>query len=115
MTAVAAWMLDAAACSSMTLGEPRVALSALLDLEQLLKRHGDGSSCHDSGSIIGEKHREESIDTARDVSPSAIAVEDGTREPRAEAAERRRTVSSHRATGQPAAARRRRSGEGAKR
>jgi len=98
----------------MTLGEPRVAVSALLDLKRLLKQYGSGSSCHDSFSTIGEKNREKSIDTACDVSPGATAVEDSAREPRPEAVEHCRAVSSRRPTGQPAAARRRRSGEGAK-
>ena len=115
VTAVAAWMLDAATCSSMTLGEPRAALSALRDLQQLLRRHDGVSSCHDSASITGEKHREESIETACDVSASAIAIEDGTREPRVDAVERPRAVAGRRAPGRPVAARRRRNGEGAKR
>lgn len=33
---VAAWMLDAASCSGMELGEPRVSVAALADLHHLL-------------------------------------------------------------------------------
>ena len=48
VTVVAAWMLDAAACAGMTLGEPRVAVSALMDLHRLLLQRGVKRSCHDT-------------------------------------------------------------------
>ena len=43
---VAAWMLDAASCSGMELGEPRVSVAALADLHHLLSALGfRRSSC----------------------------------------------------------------------
>ena len=97
---VPAWMLDAAICASMTLGEPRVGLSALQELKRLLVQAGEQRNCHDSGSIIQEKYREDSIDTTHDITPIASSVEDGTRQRRAAAAERRRARKSNGATGQ---------------
>jgi hypothetical protein len=45
VTVVAAWMLDASACAGMEIGAPRASLSALRDLDDLLKRLGLRRSC----------------------------------------------------------------------
>jgi hypothetical protein len=49
--AVAAWMLDSAACPGMELGAPRVTLSALAELHRLLIEYGfRRSSSSDGGA-----------------------------------------------------------------
>ncbi|WP_178391874.1 hypothetical protein [Caballeronia sordidicola] len=46
---IAEWMLDAAACSALVLGEPRVSVAALCNLHQLLiNRHLRGNPLDDS-------------------------------------------------------------------
>jgi hypothetical protein len=48
---VAAWILDPAACAGMAIGAPRVTVSALADLHQLLIEHGFRRSSPDDPTI----------------------------------------------------------------
>jgi hypothetical protein len=57
VTVLAAWMLDASACVGMAIGEPRVSIAALADLDDLLKRRNFRRSC--PGEIAT---REEQLD-----------------------------------------------------
>ncbi len=61
---VAAWMLDAAACAHMVLGEPRVSLPALQELKRALLSSSLERTCNDSVSAMKETHRETSPFTA---------------------------------------------------
>ena len=55
VTVVPAWMLDPVVCVSMKLGEPRVAVSALRELHDLLVEHGlRGNSSNDSTFVQEE-------------------------------------------------------------
>ena len=54
---VAAWMLDAAACAGMALGAPRVTVSALAELHQLLVERGFRRSSSDGPTIVLEEQR----------------------------------------------------------
>jgi hypothetical protein len=59
VVAIAAWMLDPIACAGMVIGTPRVAVSALADLHQLLIGRGfRGSSVVDS-RIVKEEQNEQ--------------------------------------------------------
>ena len=60
---VAAWMLDSAVCAGMTFGAPRVTVSALAELHQLLIEHGFRQSSLGNPTIVQEHHYEESTDT----------------------------------------------------
>jgi hypothetical protein len=55
VTVVAAWMLDASACVGMEIGTPRASLTALQDLDDLLKRRGFRRSC--SGDIAAREEQ----------------------------------------------------------
>jgi len=55
---VAAWMFDPAACAGMGLGGPRVTLSALVELHQLLVEHGFRRSSPDDPMTIREERDE---------------------------------------------------------
>src|SRR3954447_6530718 len=55
---VAAWMLDPAACAGMGLGTPRVTLSALAELHQLLVEHGFRRSSPGGSMTIREERDE---------------------------------------------------------
>jgi hypothetical protein len=57
---VAAWMLDPVICVKMVLGTPRVTVSALVELHQLLVERGFGSSSEGDSNIVQEKRRERS-------------------------------------------------------
>lgn len=48
---MAAWMLDAAACSAMELGAPRVALPALTELHHLLVTLGFRADSQDDSNV----------------------------------------------------------------
>jgi hypothetical protein len=56
---VAAWMLDPVACAGMVFGAPRVILSALIELHQLLIEHGFRRSSRDDSTIVQEEQNEE--------------------------------------------------------
>jgi len=56
--AMAAWMLDPAACAGMGLGTPRVSLSSLAELHQLLVEHGFRRSSPDGPMTIREEQDE---------------------------------------------------------
>src|SRR3954453_20017094 len=60
---VAAWMLDPMTCAGMEIGAPRVAVSALVDLHQLLIERGFRGSSQDDPSIVQEEQNEEPTDT----------------------------------------------------
>jgi hypothetical protein len=60
---VAAWMLDPAACAGMALGTPRVSISALGELHQLLIEHGIRRSSSDDPTIVQEGQDEKPADT----------------------------------------------------
>jgi hypothetical protein len=55
---VAAWMLDPATCGGMELGAPRVTLSALAELHQLLIEYGFRRSSSDGPTIVQEERHE---------------------------------------------------------
>jgi len=63
---VAAWMLDHVACAGMELGAPRVTLSALAELHQLLIEYGFRRSSSDGPTIVHEERHENpaTIDTS---------------------------------------------------
>jgi hypothetical protein len=71
--AVAAWMLDAAACAGMELGTPRVTIAALAELHQLLIEHGYRRSSSDDSTIVQEKQREKPADINCGIGSSAPA------------------------------------------
>jgi hypothetical protein len=48
----AAWILDPAACAGMAFGAPRVAVSALVELHQLLIEHGFRRSSRDDPTVL---------------------------------------------------------------
>jgi hypothetical protein len=51
---VAAWMLDAATCIGMEIGQPRVSLAALSDLDDLLRRRRLRRSCSGEPDLAEE-------------------------------------------------------------
>ena len=74
---VAAWMLDPAACAGMALGAPRVAVSALAELHQLLIERGFRRSSLDGSIIVQEEQHEKPADTGaaiRGPAPAQHAV-----------------------------------------
>ena len=71
---IAEWMLDAAACSALVLGEPRVSLAALCNLHQLLiNRHLRGNSPDDS-TIVREKRNAQAT-KRRSGRPAVVATD----------------------------------------
>jgi hypothetical protein len=64
---LAAWMLDPAACAGMDLGEPRVSVAALSDLNDLLSRRGLRRSS--SGDLITGKEQTDARPAHRAVEP----------------------------------------------
>jgi hypothetical protein len=68
---IPAWMLDAAACSGMEIGAPRVAVSALFELHQLLIDHGLRASFRGDSRIIHEEQNEEFAKSDSDVNHDA--------------------------------------------
>jgi len=59
VVALAAWMLDPVACAGMRMGAPRVGVSALIDLHQLLIERGfRGSSLVDSRFVKEEQNEQ---------------------------------------------------------
>ncbi|MGB7302273.1 MAG: hypothetical protein WBD34_23400 [Burkholderiaceae bacterium] len=70
------WMLDAAICSRMTLGEPQVCASALRDLHLLLVESEFPQTCHDSVSKRMETNHEGNDGLGQDL-PGAAATADG--------------------------------------
>jgi hypothetical protein len=64
-----AWMLDAGACAAMTMGAPRVAISALLELRAELTALGFDRSA----SPIGDKERFDESPTASTVAARVVA------------------------------------------
>jgi len=60
---VATWMFDPATCAGMALGTPRVAVSALVELHQLLIEGGFRRSSLDDPTIVLEKQDEKPADT----------------------------------------------------
>jgi hypothetical protein len=70
---VAAWMLDAAACSGMELGTPLVTIAALAELHQLLIEHGFRRRSSDGSTIVQETQREKPADTSAAIGSPAPA------------------------------------------
>src|SRR6516165_8782580 len=60
---MAAWMLDPAACAGMTLGAPRVSISALAEVHRLLIERGFRRSFLDDSSIVQEEQDGKVADT----------------------------------------------------
>jgi hypothetical protein len=70
---VAAWMLDAAACSGMELGEPRASLAALTELHHFLCALGfRPSSCGVSHTVYEEQDDQSNQTTSDTTSSSPI-------------------------------------------
>jgi hypothetical protein len=115
---IAGWMLDAAVCSSMKLGDPRVTVMALRNLHQLLvDRHLRGNSPDDS-TIVREKRNGQAA--KRRSSKSAVVAidtapdEHDVRRRRASGDERGTARKGNHPSGEPAdAGRRRRHAKGA--
>jgi hypothetical protein len=59
----AAWILDSAVCARMGFGAPRVAVSALVDLHQLLTERGFRRSSGDDPTIVQEEQDEKPAGT----------------------------------------------------
>jgi hypothetical protein len=106
---VAAWMLDAAACAGMNLGDPRASIAALADLHQLLSQLG----IRRSSSGVHHTHLEEQDDQIAQTTPRApgtadahvtATVEHGVRISRPSGDKPRRTRQRDCTTGNPAAA-----------
>jgi hypothetical protein len=68
---IAAWMLDPAACATIAIGTPRVATSALIDLNRLLTERGFRRSFPDDPNIVQEKQDEEPASAGAVASGSA--------------------------------------------
>ena len=68
---IAAWMLDAAACSAMEIGAPRVVVSALFELHQLLIDRDLRASFRGDSRIIHEEQNEEFAKSGSDVNRDA--------------------------------------------
>jgi hypothetical protein len=51
-----AWMLDPVACAGRAIGAPRVALAALIDLQQLRRMLGFGRSSTNDVDVVREEH-----------------------------------------------------------
>lgn len=70
---VAAWMLDAAACTGMELGAPRASMAALVNLHELLSRHGLRRSSSGVLHTDYEEQDDPSIQTAFDAASASHA------------------------------------------
>lgn len=109
---VPSWMLDAAVCASMSVGDPRSSMAALMDLHRLLAVLRDGQACHDSASTVQETHREDSTNTAASSEPAAAATSDRSGRRSTAQSEHSRTRKRDGEPGQPIAAGRRFDGRG---
>jgi len=100
VTAIAAWMLDPAACAGMaTIDAPRVTVSALPGLHHLLSERGFRGSSRDDHTIVqGEQYKE----TARadPIVRGPAPTQHGARFGEAAKYEPLRTQRSARSTGQ---------------
>jgi hypothetical protein len=101
---IAGWMLDAPTCSSMALGDPKVTVTALCNLHQLLiDRHLRGN-CQDDSTIVREKRNGQG--SKRRSSNCAVAAVDaisdkhGVRRHRASGDERGTAHKGDHATGE---------------
>ena len=63
---LAEWMLDPAACASMGIGAPRVAVEALIELDPLLVERGFRRSSHSDFRITTEEQNEQFAEIASD-------------------------------------------------
>ena len=77
---LAAWMLDATTCATMSLGPPTVDVAGLADLDRLLKALGLRRTCCDEPSSAKEVHHAVVSDCFDQTTPSAqrIAQEDAS-------------------------------------
>ena len=115
---VAEWMLDAAVCSAMEPGEPRVTLAALRSLHQFLADQRLRGNSPDGSNIVREKRNGQG--SKRRSSRSAIVAVDtasdehDVRRPRTPGDERGTARKGNHSSGEPAdAGRRRRHAKGA--
>jgi hypothetical protein len=83
-TVLPAWMLDANACGAMTIGSPRVEISALLELRVLLTAMGFDRNA----SPVGEQERSDEGPTAAADSARVAAEPTASRRPYRSRAER---------------------------
>ena len=109
---VPSWMLDAAVCAGITLGEPRASLAALMELRRLLVAMREGQTCHDSDSTLQKTHLENSTNTAASSEQAAAAVPDRSGRRSTAQSEHSRTRKRDGEPGQPIAAGRRFDGRG---
>ena len=107
------WMLDASVCSAMTLGAPRAAAAALLDLHRLLVESGLRRSCHDSVSNQRET-RDASQGNPQQEATDAASAADGAGQCTTTNDEQRAAQTSDRPVGSNAPARARRKSNGAR-
>jgi hypothetical protein len=108
---VAAWMLDPAACAGMTFGTPRVSLSVLAELHQLLIERGFRRSSLGDPTIVQEERDEKPDDTAS--ASRAAPAQYAVRRRKAPGDQRLGPADGARSVGPPPVGGRRRRGGGA--
>ena len=117
VTLIPAWMLDPAVCAGMVSGAPRVTVSALVELHQLLVEGGLRASSQDDPNIVLEERSDQIADIAAYdpaiAAKGATAAQHCVRFYPASRDECFGTCESARAAGAPVDAGRRRGDEGA--
>ena len=108
---VAEWMLDRAICAGMEMGEPRVAVTGLMELHRLLTERGFRQTSTDGLTAIQEA-RHEGISDTRDIANADPATEHTVRYTADAGPERCGTERRSRQAGKPSDGRGRRRGEG---
>ena len=111
---VAEWMLDRAFCTSMEMGEPRVAVTSLIELHRLLTERGFRQTSTDGLTAIQEA-RHEGITITRDIANTDPATEHTVRYTADAGPERCGTERRCRQAGKPSDGRGGRRDEGGKR
>lgn len=111
---VAEWMLDRALCAGMEMGEPRVAVTSLIELHRLLTERGFRQTSTDGLTAIQEP-RHEGITTTRDIANADPATKHTVRYTADAGPERCGKERRCRQAGNPSDGRGRRRGEGGER
>jgi hypothetical protein len=109
---IAGWMLDAAVCSALELGEPRINVATLSELHRFLADRRLRANSPDGSNIVREKRSGQTV--KGHAGASAFARDDATpdvhevRHRRASGAERSSARKSNQASCEPVEAGRRR-------
>jgi len=111
---VSEWVLDRAFCAGMAMGEPRVAVTGLVELHRLLTDRGFRQTSSDGLTAIQEAPYE-GITTTLDVTDAGPSVEHAARYATDSRPDRRGTKHGRRQVGDPPDGGGRRRGEGAER